>query len=155
MLNRLKNILGIEGVKIEIDAPASLHLGLESLDFTLFFYTKSDQLIESVTIRLIEKYKRGWRNSKLIDEYILYENVEELDVSISPEEKFSAPLTISFDYTKSPVEKMGENILLKPLSKIALMAKRAKSNFRLEVSAQIKGVRVNPLVVHYFEKAVV
>ena len=89
MLNHLKNILGIEGVKIDIDAPEHLQLGTEILEITLHFHTKSELLIETVNIVLIEKYKRGWGNSKLIDEYILYESEEELNISISPEERFS------------------------------------------------------------------
>ena len=146
--------MGIEGVKIEIDAPENLQLSLGSLDFILHIHTKTDQLIESVEIKLIEKYGRGWGSSKLIDEYILYDEEENLDLSISTEEKFSVSLSISFEYIKSSIEKLGDHFLLKPLSKLALLAKRAKSSFRLEVRAKVKGVRINPLVVHRFDKGI-
>ena len=153
MLNRVKNILGIEGVKIEIEAPYDFPLSDRTLNFKLGIHTKSSQVIESVEIRLIEKYQRGWGSSKLIDEYELYQKLETVDVSITLEEKFSLPLSISFDYQKSSIERMGDNLLLRPFSKLALLVKKAKSSFRLEVTAKIKGVSINPLAVHQFIKA--
>lgn len=154
MITRLKNILGIEGVKVAIDAPETLHLGLRQVDFTLLFSTQSVQKIESVNVRLIERYRRGWGNSKLINEYVLYEEEEPLDLMIFPEEDFKVPLSIEFDYSKSRIESLGENILLKPISKLAILTKRAKSSFRLEVSARIRGVKMNPLTIHQFEKGI-
>ena len=153
MISRLKNILGIEGVKIDIVAPDILDLSDEMLEFELHFHTKSEQLIESVNMRLIEKYKRGWGNSKLIDEYILFDETEDIQLSISPDERFTVPLSVDFSYTKSPVEKLGDNILLRPISKLALLTKRAGSSFRLEVTASVKGVKMNPYSVHHFIKA--
>jgi hypothetical protein len=154
MIRKLKNMLGIEGVKINIEAPESIHLGMKMLSFKVHFFTKSDQHIESVSIRLIEKYRRGWGNSKLIDEYLLYDEKEDLDFELKSEEQFTIPLNIEFEFEKSPVEKMGEKFLLKPFSKLAMMTKRVKSTFRLEVSADVKGVKMNPLTVHHFEKSI-
>ena len=155
MFKKIKNMFGIDGVKISLDAPAELDLGNKIVKFNLIVTSKSDLVLDSVSIKLIEKYKRGWGDSKLINEYVLYENVEDLDLLISPEEKLTAPMTVSFNYTKSAVEKLAEKRILRPFVKIAMLAKRVKSTFRLEVVAKVKGVRMNPLAVHKFSKGTV
>lgn len=153
MLKKLKNMFGIDGVKVSISAPDKLLLNGEPLNFVLNVSSKSDLVLDHVSIKLIEKYKRGWGDAKLIDEYVLYESVEELDMLIASDEILSAPLKVYFDYNKSEIERLGEKTLLKPFVKLAMLAKRVKSTFRLEVTAKVKGVKMNPLAVHHFSKS--
>ena len=154
MLKRIKNMFGIEGVKVSIDAPDKIDLNSKKLKFQIHVTSKTDLVLDLVSIKLIEKYRRGWGDSKLINEYVLYESVEDLDLLISAEEKLRAPLSISFDYTKSAMEKMAEKRILRPFVKLAMLTKKVKSTFRLEVTAKVKGVRMNPLAVHHFSKSI-
>ena len=153
MFSRIKNMFGIDGVKMSIEAPGTLDLTKKELNFNLIVTSKSDLVLDHVTIKLIEKYRRGWGDSKLITEYTLHESFEELDMLISSEDKLVAPLTIKFDYQTSQIERMGKNRFLRPFVRAALTAKRVRSKFRIEVSAKVKGVRMNPLAVYHFAKS--
>ena len=150
MFSRIKNMFGIDGVKMSIEAGDTIDLTNEELSFHLIVSSKSDLVLDHVTIRLIEKYRRGWGESKLINEYILHESFEELDMLISSEDKLVAPLKIRYNYESSQIERMGRKRLLRPFVKVAMAAKRVKSKFRIEVSAKVKGVKMNPLAVHHF-----
>ncbi len=153
MFSRIKNMFGIDGVKMSIDAPSTIDLTQNELNFDLIVTSKSDLVLDNVSIKLIEKYRRGWGDSKLINEYLLHESFEELDMLISEEDKLVAPLKINFSYETSQVDRMGKNWLLRPFIKAALTAKRVQSKFRIEVTAKVKGVRMNPLAVHHFSKS--
>ena len=152
MLTRIKNMFGIDGVKINIDADSDIDLTNSELKFDIAFSSKTDLVVDWVTVKVIEKYKRGWGDSKLIDEYILHESTEELDLLISAEEKLVAPIKVKLDYQQSEVERMGNKRLLRPFVKAAMVIKRVSSNVRIEVSAKVKGVKMNPLATHHFSK---
>ncbi len=145
-------MFGIDGVKMSIEASDTIDLTQNHLNFHLIVSSKSDLVLDSIKIKLIEKYRRGWGDSKLINEYVLHESLEDLDMLISAEDKLVAPLKIGFEYRKSEIEKIGEKRILRPLIRAVLTAKRVNSKFRLEVIAKVKGVKVAPLAVHHFSK---
>ena len=70
MFKKIKNLLGIEGVKIELSCPSELPKTTESIKGKIKLSSKSIQIVEGITIKLIEKYKRGRKESALINEYL-------------------------------------------------------------------------------------
>ena len=73
MLGKVKNWLGIEGVKMEIETPDRVKLRDGVLKGTILFQSMSDKKVSKVKFKLIEKYTRGRGKSKLINEYTLGE----------------------------------------------------------------------------------
>jgi len=145
-------MFGIDGVKINLKADDVIDISNDNLSFEMAFSSKSDLVVDWVNVKVIERYKRGWGDSKLINEYILHDSTEEVDLLISEEETLVAPLTVHFKYDFSEIERIGKNPLLRPLVKTALAMKRVNSKIRIEVTAKVKGVKVNPMAVHHFSK---
>ena len=71
MFKKVKKILGIEGVKMELNLPEQVKLSERLILGKLKFTSITDQLVKSVNVELIEKYSRGRKTSKLVDEYKL------------------------------------------------------------------------------------
>src|SRR5690606_41877020 len=71
MLKKVKKWLGIEGVRITVDVPEDIFLHEKKVSGTLILESKQESTISQIRMRLIEKYSRGRKNNKLIDEYLL------------------------------------------------------------------------------------
>ena len=74
MFGKVKKILGIEGVKVEVFCDDKISLKSEIIEGEIKLKTKTDSTIEAIHIKLIEKYSRGRNDDKLIDEYVLGED---------------------------------------------------------------------------------
>ncbi len=147
MLGGIKKILGIEGISMEIVVPESIdYEKTKKLEGYVKLLAKGDSEIKSISFKLIEKYQRGRKESKLIDEYII--GYTELDGPItlekgqSHEMQFTLPIKIKL----SEIEQFGDrNFLFKGFSSIAKIVKGAKSTFRIEAEAYVVGTKLHPL----------
>ena len=76
MFGKVKKILGIEGVKLElilpdkISAVSGIITGIVKLTSI-----SDDNIIESIKINLVEKYARGRGENRLVNEYVMGELV--------------------------------------------------------------------------------
>ncbi|NLF52776.1 MAG: hypothetical protein GX577_16740, partial [Leptolinea sp.] len=70
MLKKVKKWLGIEGVRITVDVPEDIFLHEKKVSGTLILESKQESTISQIRMRLIEKYSRGRKHNKLIDEYL-------------------------------------------------------------------------------------
>ncbi|MDX1409508.1 MAG: sporulation protein, partial [Saprospiraceae bacterium] len=104
MFGKVKRWLGIEGVKVELDIPDEVLAGNGSVDGTVRFYSMHDQLVKSINIRMIEKYKRGRRKNKLVDEYILGEIKLEQDIEVPAHEEIAVDFNLPFDLAMSDMD---------------------------------------------------
>ena len=69
MFGKVKKILGIEGVKLELIIPEKVNKESGIVTGVMKFTSLSDNnKIESIHIKMVEKYTRGRGNSKLINE---------------------------------------------------------------------------------------
>ena len=59
MIKKLKNMLGIESVKIELEIPQEIEKKDQNINGTIILTTLSDAEVKSISIKLIEKYSRG------------------------------------------------------------------------------------------------
>lgn len=147
MFGSIKNWLGIEGLKIEFEVDDVIKPLNGQIEGSLLFYSKRIQLVESVHVKLIERYTRGRRKNKLIDEYVLGEMEYTNTIEVPSEQFIELEFALPFELMKSDMDRMSEmNFVTRGLVEVAKKIKNAKSEFRLEATAKVKGVVVNPFV---------
>ena len=145
MLKKVKNWLGIEGVKIKLDVPETFKLKDQELTGSYTISSLSEQYIESIRLVLVEKYVRGRRKSKLIDEYILGEKVVDVNKSIDNQELIVEMFSLKFHPIKSAMDRFGDkNFLFKGIMGAAKLLKNAKSQYYLIVEATVSGNKLKP-----------
>jgi len=147
MLGKVKDILGIEGVKIEIICPDVIPSDIDQIDGMIKLTTVREQEVKSIEIRLIEKYARGRKDKRLIDEYVLGEFVTNEVIKVIPGEEQLVEFSLDFARAKSAMDKLQEDsIVYKGLISVAKFFKKVKSTHRIEGSAKVKGTKLNPVV---------
>lgn len=145
MIKKVKDWLGIEGVKIQLSMPETFTLSNNRIEGSYTISSQSDQYIESVHLVLKEKYFRGRRKSKLIDEYILAEAVYPIDQAIDRESILQKDFELQFESIKSPIDKFGDkNFLYQGITILAKLIKNAKSQYSLTIEVKVKGNRLKP-----------
>lgn len=145
IIKKVKDWLGIEGVKIGLALPETFKVKEGCINGSYSISSQSDQYIESIKLSLKEKYIRGRRKSKLIDEYTLAEKVVSINEDISKDEVITKEFKLEFSELKSAVDKFGDkNFFYKGLTSIAKMLKNAKSEYSMTAEVSVKGNKLKP-----------
>lgn len=145
MFGKLKNILGIEGVKLTVVTPAAVREDSGKIIGKIQLESLSDQTISKIHIKLIEKYARGRKDNRLIDEYILGEELLKEPIEIKKDETKTIPFELPFNMLNSEMDNMEDsNIFSKGLVKVAKYFKNVKSTYRLEATAAVAGTKLSP-----------
>lgn len=145
IIKKVKDWLGIEGVKIGLALPETFKIKEGLITGSYSVSSQSEQYIESIRIILKEKYIRGRRKSKLIDEYVLVEDVVSINEPIAKDEVITKEFTLEFSELKSAVDKLGDkNILYRGITSIAKMLKNAKSEYSVTAEVSVKGNKLKP-----------
>lgn len=145
MIKKVKQWLGIEGVKLELNIPQGQRLSNQFISGTAHFQSMHEQTVTGIRFVLIEKYSRGRGEEQLIDEYELGSIELNETFVVKPEEEIIKPFQISFNLMQSEVDQWGsKNILNKQLAKAARWVRKAQSQYRVEAEARVKGVALNP-----------
>ena len=100
MLKKVKNWLGIEGVKVKLDLPDTFSVKSKKIQGSFVISSLSEQHVQNVNIVLKEKYTRGRRKSKLIDEYVLGEQRLVIDKTIDESSTYQQDFELSFQPEK-------------------------------------------------------
>ena len=146
MLKKIKDILGIEGVRIELLLEESYDIKDGLIKGQLSFSALSDKRVEYIVIKLIEKYKRGRGDSQLVNEYTLGEMQLELNLTIAKDETKTIDFELPYALMKSDMDKLEDrNLASKPFVWLAKKLKNVKSTYRIEAEAFIQGTRLHPL----------
>src|SRR5215467_8013026 len=69
MFNKLKQAFGVGTIKVELDIPPAADKSGTSLSSTVRLTAESDQLVEGITFRFIEKYSTGRGSEKKTTEF--------------------------------------------------------------------------------------
>lgn len=147
MLKKVKKWLGIEGVRITLDVPEDIFLHEKKVSGLLLLESKQDSVITEIRLRLIEKYSRGRKHNKLIDEYLLGSATIDSPVHLQGGEVLELPFDLHFQPLKSEMDQLeSKNVLLKGVVRTAKFLRRVNSQFRLEIEADVKGMAISPLV---------
>ena len=147
MLKKVKKWLGIEGVKVEVVLPEVVEKSAGKIEGTVKFSSMNAQTVSSIQLKLVEKYMRGRRKKKRTDEYLLAENVINQLIEVPAEETVELSFELPFDLLNSQMDQIEQkNFLLRGVVKAAKAIKSVKSEYRIEVEADVVGTALNPFV---------
>lgn len=147
MFGKVKKILGIESVKVEVQKLDKFNPKMTELTGELRFTTQNDAEIEFITMKVVEKYSRGRKESLLIDEYEIGNIILNEKFSIGKQEIIEIPFTVPVVFAQSEMDQMAEqNFLLRGPIKLAKWLKRVKSSYRLSVEVKVKGTKLSPYI---------
>jgi len=146
MFGKVKKILGIEGVKLELIVPDKVSRDTGIITGIVKLTSLSDNnLIESIHLKMVEKYTRGRGDSKLINEYPMGQLLKKENITISKNDILEIPFEMEFVYVKSEMDKMGEsNFITRGLVGLAKKARGVQSEYKLIAEANIKGTTLHP-----------
>ncbi|MBC7884878.1 MAG: hypothetical protein H7X99_05350 [Saprospiraceae bacterium] len=146
MFGKVKKILGIEGVKLELIVPDKVDKEAGIVSGIVKLTSLSDNnLIESIHLKMIEKYSRGRGSSKLINEYPMGDLLKIENITISKNDIIEIPFELEFIYVQSEMDKLEDsNIFAKGLVKLAKKARGVHSEYSLRAEANIKGTALHP-----------
>jgi len=145
MFGSVKKWLGIEGVKLELVLPESTSEKSGKVTGKIRFFSKNEQTVTSIKILMVEKYVRGRRSGKKIDEYQLGEIKLKKRVKVPAEQPVEIDFTLPFAMTKSEMDEIEDSsIILGGIAKTAKWIQGAKSEFRVEAYAKVSGVALDP-----------
>lgn len=151
MLGKLKKVLGIEGVKVQLILDTPVDKKNQKISGDLKFTTKTKGKVNKIFIKLIEKYSRGRGKSKLVDEYTVAMLEMNDSFEITPEEIIEIPFSMDYEIALSEMDKMQkENFISRPFISLAKFIKSVKSEYTVLVEADVQGTTLNP-----FDKSVV
>lgn len=149
VFGKVKEWLGIEGIKLEIKLSDDLVKSDGEINGILKYSTKNTQQVVNTTVRLYEEYSRGRGKTKKTDTYM----IAELEISgsfmVYPEDIKEIPFKITFNYVESEMDKIqSKGGFSGVLAGMAKKAKGVKSKFIVEAESDIAGTALNP-----FDKA--
>lgn len=146
MIEKVKRIFGIEGIKVELVLPETVREKDGAVQGKLRFHTMHAQTVSTISLKMIERYSRGRGENKLVDEYQLAEKEIVQDIEVNPGEIVEVEFSLPFHLVKSDVEAFGsKNILFKGMAKAAQLTRNAKSVYRVEVEAKVRGTALSPI----------
>ena len=152
MLGKLKNILGIEGVKVKLLLPVAIVKKSKSIKGKVQLESLSEQKVNGIKLTLIEKYARGRKDNRLIDEYTLGETYITGPITIKKNEEKLIDFDFEFSLLKSEMDQMEDsNFVSKGLVKLAKYLKKVDSSFRVEATVEVEGTKLNPTVTQEVE----
>ena len=140
MIRKIKDILGIEGVRLEILCPDEIKESEGHIRGQLKIRSKSSQRLQKITIRLVEKYRRGREEQMLIDEYLLSSLDIETDIQLEKDSQEILDFNLTFNLLLSEMDQIAKkNPLSRGLIKLAKTLKNVKSYYRIEAIAVVEG----------------
>ena len=135
---KIKNKLGIGGVKISIDVPAEIskEAAVAAGKFTLT--TKSDQEITSMKVTLREKYTTGRGDDKDTTEFILGTQKFDQSFGIKAGENKVFDFNFPFKISKSSNDELQEKGgAMGKIGSLGKFANNEKSEYVLDVSVDV------------------
>lgn len=145
MFGRVKRWFGIEGVKLELILDDEVSAEAPEIVGKIHFFSMNPQTVKKIRVRLIEKYKRGRRKNKLVDEYHLGDIELEQDIEVPADEVVEIEFSLPYTLAKSDVDKFSDkNVVFKGMASAARFIKGVDSVYRVEAEAEVKGTALNP-----------
>ncbi len=147
MLDRIKTYLGVEGVRLELEAPPAVSRREGVIAGRILLSTLRPQRVSSLALRLTERYSRGRGERKRIDEYVLGESEVPCGLDVVPGEEIVVPFVLRFAERRTAIERRLDRFgpLGSPLTKVALLSYAAESRYELTVMGTVAGVALQPV----------
>ena len=145
MLGKVKQYLGIEGIKITLELPEIILKKDGQVSGFIVLTSKNTQTARAFTVRLIEKYYRGRRKSKLINEYVIGEIHLKKNVIVSANGTERVPFKLPFTINESRMDQIERQyFLLKGFIQLAKWSNAVKSEYRIDAEADVIGTALDP-----------
>ena len=145
MLDRVKRWLGIEGVKLDLIIPEEVSKKSQLIKGKIRFTSMNTQQVTTAKIALIERYARGRRKDKRIDDYELGEVELNLQLEIPEGRPVEVDFELPFNLIHSEMDQIEDsNFLSGGLIKALKLVEGVKSTYRIEAEANVRGVALNP-----------
>ncbi len=146
MIGKVKQWLGIEGVKLEILLSEDFQPQRPPLRGVIRLMSKNEQTVSAIKLVLIEKYARGQKEKLLIDEYELGTLVLKERITVPADgQPIEVPFELDYQLVRSPIDEFGSrNPLYSGLAWAAKKLRNVQSEYRLEAEANVLGVGLNP-----------
>lgn len=145
MIGRLKKMLGIDGLKLELICADSLDMNASVVEGEIVMISKYEVVIEAIEVRFIEKYSRGRMGGKKTDEYNIGSLRTGFNLTLPANKLTTIPFKLPVDYLKSSMDRFGNrNFLFKGIAKSAKLIKGVRSQYRIEADAKVSGTGLKP-----------
>lgn len=145
LFQKIKNKLGIGGVKIQIDMPGQISKSEGIVKGKFILTTKSDQEIKSMEVKLIERYTTGRGDDKTTKDFTLgsqkYNTQTEIKTGEEQVHEFDFPFELLKSSNDELMEKGGA---LGKIGKLGKFAKNEQSDFVVEVNVDVKAAALDP-----------
>ncbi|MEZ4907493.1 MAG: sporulation protein [Saprospiraceae bacterium] len=147
MIGTIKKYLGIESIKIDIEIPEEVSIEDKFIKGKINISSMSNQVINSIEIKLIENYQRGRGKTKKINDYVAGQAVFSKTIKVIANNDLSYEFKLPFKIETSEMDKIGDqNFFTRILVKSAKLMHNVKSEYRIEAKANVKGNAVYPFV---------
>lgn len=129
-----------------MSVPPEASIKESSVQGRLTFSSLNDQVIHQVKIKMIERYARGRKEDRLIDDYTIGEILLVEPIEVKANEEIEVSFDLPFQREESEMDRIErENFLLGGFVKLAKKLKKVKSEYRIEAMAWVKGTKLNPI----------
>ncbi len=145
MIDKFKQWLGIEGVKLQLLVPEEIPKNVGFVDGRIVFRSKNTQTVTELTIKIIEIYSRGRGNDQKVDEYEIGRIAYLEPIEISPYEETHLDFALPYQLQSSDMDSFGDqNMIAKGISLAAKALYKVESKYRIVASATVKGTALHP-----------
>jgi len=147
MIGKVKKWFGIEGLKIAVELEDKYSRYDQKVRGLIILQAKEEEVVESIRIKLIEKYSRGRGKNRLIDEYTMADELFTKTYQVEANSDFEIPFEISYQEMVSNMDEIErKNFLFKGVIALAKFARNANSIYRVEIEAKVSGTKFSPFV---------
>ncbi len=145
MFGKVKRWLGIEGIKLELILPLEVDKSLGLVEGQIRLYSMHTQKISALKVVVKERFARGRKGDKLIDEFQLGEISLEKEIEIPANEPISIDFSVPFALMKSEMDELQDkNPIIGGVVQAAKWIKGVNSEYRVEAEANAIGTALNP-----------
>lgn len=145
-LQKVKNKLGIGGVKVAIQVPNEIpKTDSGVVDGTVILTTKSPQEILTLTVKMVEEFTTGYLTDKSTKEYELGEIEINGGFDIKPGETKEVDFSVPFAMLKSNNDVLKEKGgVMGKIGKASAFVSGERSKFFVDVEVDVKSAFVDP-----------
>ncbi len=146
MFKKIKQLLGIEGVKMKVHLPEEVSQKVRKIEGRIEFSTMNTQRIAYIEVKLIERYTHGrGKNAKRTEEFLLGKILLDNGFMVYPEESVFIDFELPYEKMQSNMDTLEEKGgLVGGLAKLAKASRGAKSEYRVEAEAKVAGTALSP-----------
>ena len=145
MLQNLKKVLGIEGLRIDLVLPQEVKKEEVIIHGKIIMTTLRDTQVTGFTIKAIEKYSRGRGKNKSTNEYIMGQQTIQKNLIIKKGETQEVDFVLPYQWMQSEMDKwQDQNFIYGGLISLAKKIKAVHSEFYILAEAKEAGTKLSP-----------